>query len=147
VRANVKGCKGYCAALRRASQYWALFGTGNVTLWMTNVADQSQKGNLFPYTDRLTKVKIVASQFAVMLLRTVTQMRTLQFNVWHHDEEDDWSIEIGGRLYSHVSQETLDDLVEYAMLSTQLALTEPDNSKDGTRTRNLGQGFTDNASA
>jgi hypothetical protein len=40
--------------------------------------------------------------------------------------EKDWSVEIDGILYDHISTKTLDDLVEYALIATQQSLLEPE---------------------
>jgi len=44
--------------------------------------------------------------------------------------EKDWSVEIDGILYEHVSTNTLDDLVEYALIATQQSLLEVEASAE-----------------
>ena len=53
-------------------------------------------------------------------------MREINITLWYHDEENDWSVEVNGRLHAHVSATTVDELVEYALIEVQQALLEPD---------------------
>jgi hypothetical protein len=49
-------------------------------------------------------------------------MREIKIKLWHNEEEEDWSIEVRGTLYQHVSTTTVDDLVEYELVAVQQAL-------------------------
>ena len=51
-------------------------------------------------------------------------MPTLDMTILYH-AENDWSIWISGRLYSHVSSATLNELMEYAVVAVELAVSEP----------------------
>jgi hypothetical protein len=53
-------------------------------------------------------------------------MQEIKIKLWRHDEEDDWSAEVYGRLHKHISTETVDELVEYVLVAAQQALLEPD---------------------
>jgi hypothetical protein len=50
----------------------------------------------------------------------------IKIKLWHHNEENDWSAEVCGRLHKHISTKTVDDLVEYVLVAAQQALLEPD---------------------
>jgi hypothetical protein len=54
-------------------------------------------------------------------------MQEIKIKLLHHGEEQDWSIEVDGRLHAHVSATTIDELVEYALIAAQQALLEPDS--------------------
>jgi hypothetical protein len=43
--------------------------------------------------------------------------------------EKDWSVEISGNLYEHISTNEVDSLVEYAMLAAQQNLLEADSGE------------------
>jgi hypothetical protein len=53
-------------------------------------------------------------------------MQEIRIKLWHHDEENDWSAEVYGRLHKHISSETVDELVEYVLVAAQQALLEPE---------------------
>jgi hypothetical protein len=44
--------------------------------------------------------------------------------------EKDWSVEICGNLYEHISAKTLDDLVEYALIAAQQSLLDVEAPSD-----------------
>jgi hypothetical protein len=46
----------------------------------------------------------------------VIAMREINMKLWCNDEFRDWSIEINGRLYEHVPDEGLTELVEGALI-------------------------------
>jgi hypothetical protein len=46
--------------------------------------------------------------------------------------EKDWSVEIDGNLHEHVSTNTLDDLVEYALIAAQQSLLEVEAPADSS---------------
>jgi hypothetical protein len=50
-------------------------------------------------------------------------MRQIKIDLWHNDEALDWSIEIDGLRYEHVSSEILETLVECALIVAQESLT------------------------
>jgi hypothetical protein len=45
-----------------------------------------------------------------------------------NQNEQDWSVEIDGRLHDHISTRDLDDLVEYALVVAQQSLLESETS-------------------
>jgi len=49
-------------------------------------------------------------------------MQEIIFTLWRNAGSDDWSIEILGKLHSNVSTETVDALVEYALIVKQQTL-------------------------
>jgi hypothetical protein len=57
--------------------------------------------------------------------RIIKEMQEINFTLWRNAESDDWSIEILGKLHSNVSMETVDALVEYALVATQQTLIGP----------------------
>jgi hypothetical protein len=52
-------------------------------------------------------------------------MQTVDMRIMYHGEND-WSVWISGKLHSHVSSLALDDLIEYALVAAEVALSEPD---------------------
>ena len=48
-------------------------------------------------------------------------VREIKLKLWRHDA-DDWSIEVHGRLHSHISSVMVDELVEYALVAAQQEL-------------------------
>jgi hypothetical protein len=60
-------------------------------------------------------------------------MSTLTITYWYHEEDHDYTVEIAGRLHSHVSDATFDDLVEYAVVAARLAATESTQLETETR--------------
>ena len=53
-------------------------------------------------------------------------MREIRIKLWRHNDENDWSAEVYGRLHKHISTETVDELVEYVLVAAQQALLEPE---------------------
>ena len=49
-------------------------------------------------------------------------MKKINVRIWRNEVANDWSVEINGKLRRHVSAETLDDLVEFAVVAAQEAL-------------------------
>jgi hypothetical protein len=47
----------------------------------------------------------------------------MKIRVWHNDEALDWSIEINGRRYDHVTSEIMEALVECQLILAQTSLT------------------------
>jgi hypothetical protein len=37
-------------------------------------------------------------------------MQQIDIKLWHHSEQENWTIEIDGKLHQHVSTKTVDDL-------------------------------------
>ena len=52
-------------------------------------------------------------------------MQTVDMRILYH-AENDWSVRISGKLHSHVSSGTLEDLIEYALLAVEVARSETD---------------------
>jgi hypothetical protein len=52
-------------------------------------------------------------------------MKTIHIVLYRNSTQQDWSVQIDGHRFDHVSAETLDDLVEYASLAAQQQLLEP----------------------
>jgi hypothetical protein len=52
-------------------------------------------------------------------------MQTVDMRILYH-AENDWSVRISGKLYSHVSSAALDDLIEYALVAVEVALSGTD---------------------
>jgi hypothetical protein len=55
-------------------------------------------------------------------LRTYHCMRQIKIDLWHNDEALDWSIEINGLRNEHVTSETLEALVECALIVAEGSL-------------------------
>jgi hypothetical protein len=53
-------------------------------------------------------------------------MRTIAIALWYHNWDGDWSVEMGGQFHSHISESTLDELIEYALFAIEVGLTEQD---------------------
>jgi hypothetical protein len=54
---------------------------------------------------------------------TATIEQEIQVRFWHNDESLDWSIEINGQLHEHVTSETMEALVECAVIVAETSLT------------------------
>jgi hypothetical protein len=52
-------------------------------------------------------------------------MKELNLQIWRNDEAEDWSIVINGLRHEHVSTQTLEDLVEHAVIVTEKSLVGP----------------------
>jgi hypothetical protein len=57
-------------------------------------------------------------------------MQTVNVRILYH-AGNDWSVRISGKLYSHVSSAALDDLIEYALVGLEVALSETDTPSFG----------------
>jgi hypothetical protein len=55
-------------------------------------------------------------------LRTYRLCGKLKIDLWHNDEALDWSIEINGLRNEHVTSETLEALVECALIVAEGSL-------------------------
>jgi hypothetical protein len=53
-------------------------------------------------------------------------MKEIHITFWRHEQDDDWSIEINGKFYRHISTTTVDELVEYAAVAAQEAMMNPE---------------------
>jgi hypothetical protein len=53
-------------------------------------------------------------------------MQEIKIKLWRHNDKNDWSAEVYGRLHKHISTETVDELVEYVLVAAQQALLETD---------------------
>jgi hypothetical protein len=58
-------------------------------------------------------------------------MREIHIILWRHEEEDNWSVQIEGRFYKHISATTIDELTEYAVVAAEQALLEREAPIDG----------------
>lgn len=65
-------------------------------------------------------------------------MQEVKLKLWRNIEGDDWSIEILGRLHSHVSTTTVGELVEYALVAAQQALYELETPTESSEVDSLG---------
>lgn len=52
-------------------------------------------------------------------------MSDVRIKILLDDAGTDWSVEIDGKLYQHCSEETVNDLVEFALLAAQLERVGP----------------------
>jgi hypothetical protein len=53
-------------------------------------------------------------------------MQEIHITFWTHEQNANRSIEINGKFYSHISTKTVDELVEYAIVAAEEALTNPE---------------------
>jgi hypothetical protein len=51
-------------------------------------------------------------------------MKETNIRLLRNLEEKDWSVQIDGKLYDHISTNTLDDLLEYTSIAAQQSLLE-----------------------
>jgi hypothetical protein len=51
-------------------------------------------------------------------------MKETNIRLLRNPEEKDWSVQIDGKLYDHISTNTLDDLLEYTFIAAQQSLLE-----------------------
>jgi hypothetical protein len=61
-------------------------------------------------------------------------MREIHITLWRHEQEEDWSVKIDGKLHRHVSTTTVDELVEYAVVAAERALLEQEAPGDSNTT-------------
>jgi hypothetical protein len=59
-------------------------------------------------------------------------VEAVNISVSRNHSEQDWSVEIDGTLYDHISTRTLDDLVEYAVVVAQQRLLVSETSTDSS---------------
>jgi hypothetical protein len=52
-------------------------------------------------------------------------MKELNLQIWRNEEPGDWSIAINGVHHEHVTTQTLEDLVEHAVIVTEKSLVGP----------------------
>jgi hypothetical protein len=52
-------------------------------------------------------------------------MKELNLQIWRNEEPGDWSIAINGLRHEHVTTQTLEDLVEHAVIVTEKSLVGP----------------------
>jgi hypothetical protein len=57
-------------------------------------------------------------------------MKSINISLSRNHSEQDWLVEIDGRLYDHVSTEALDDLAVHALAAAQRRLLAIENSTD-----------------
>jgi hypothetical protein len=57
-------------------------------------------------------------------------MEEVNISLSRNHSEQDWRVEIDGRLHDHVSTETLDDLAEHALAAAQQRLLASEKSTD-----------------
>jgi hypothetical protein len=52
-------------------------------------------------------------------------MKEINLQIWRNEEAGDWSIAINGLRHEHVTSQTLEDLVEHAVIVTEKSLVGP----------------------
>jgi hypothetical protein len=52
-------------------------------------------------------------------------MKELNLQIWRNEEPGDWSVSINGVRHEHVTAQTLEDLVEHAVIVTEKSLVGP----------------------
>jgi hypothetical protein len=55
-------------------------------------------------------------------------MEAMTIRLSRNQSEQDWSVELDGKLHDHISTRDLDDLVEYALVVVQQSLLESETS-------------------
>jgi hypothetical protein len=50
-------------------------------------------------------------------------MQEIKIKLWRNAQAQDWSLEILGKRHEHIGSDTVNDLVEYALLAAQQELT------------------------
>jgi hypothetical protein len=71
---------------------------------------------------RLQKAKKAKIGRTAFWVEDVPLMRQIKIDLWHNDEALDWSIEINGLRNEHVTSETLEALVECALIVAEGSL-------------------------
>lgn len=51
-------------------------------------------------------------------------MQEINIKIWRHQDSEDWSVEILGKKYEHVTSCTIHDLVDYVVVSAQQGLVD-----------------------
>lgn len=59
-------------------------------------------------------------------------MQTVDMVILYH-AVNDWSVWISGKLHSHISGSTLDELIDYALVAVEVAQLETDNPPFGEK--------------
>ena len=59
-------------------------------------------------------------------------MEAINIALSRNFREKDWSVEIDGKRHEHVSTDTLDDLVDYALIAAQQNLLEAEAPADSS---------------
>ena len=60
-------------------------------------------------------------------------MEAINIELFRNQREQDWSVQIDGNRYDHVSSQTLDELIEYALVAAQQNLLESEGLSDGSQ--------------
>ena len=90
---------------------------------------------MLPDLPRISRTEVVARA------QSTESRGNRVIKLWRHAEENDWSVEVGGRLHKHVSTKTVDELVEYVLVAAQQALLARNGPKSRDQTkRNLSKG-------
>jgi hypothetical protein len=61
-------------------------------------------------------------------------MEAINISLSRNYSERDWSVEIDGHLYGHISTRTLGDLIDYALVAAQQNLLESEASTGSSET-------------
>jgi hypothetical protein len=51
-------------------------------------------------------------------------MQEINIMLWFNETEENWTLDLNGTVYSHISTGAVDDLVEYALVAAQQALRD-----------------------
>ena len=51
-------------------------------------------------------------------------MQEINIKLWFNETEENWTLDLNGTVYSHISTGAVDDLVEYALVAAQQALRD-----------------------
>ena len=67
---------------------------------------------------------VLLSSFLSILLLSEPNMHEINLKVWLDDQAGDWSIEVNGVRYEHVTSEILEDLVEVELIKAEKVLSD-----------------------
>jgi hypothetical protein len=85
-------------------------------------SNTSFKSNIF-LTTEVRRTVLLSSNLSTLLLNVIN-MHEINLKVWLDDQAGDWSIEVNGVRYEHVTSEILEDLVEVELIKTEKVLSD-----------------------
>jgi hypothetical protein len=58
------------------------------------------------------------------------QVKPINVIIRYNKEEKDWTIEIDGTIYSHISAKQIEELLEYTMVAAEQSIEKPNGTPD-----------------
>jgi hypothetical protein len=61
------------------------------------------------------------------------RVKPISITIRYNKEEKDWTIEIDGTIYSHISAKQIEELLEYTMVAAEQSIEKPNGTPDTDR--------------